>query len=201
MGKLPFWKDSGLWILLGFNGAAFYFYYENPNSISTLYVLFWIQSFFIGVFTVLGILTFNNRVANSFTVNDNPGNQPGCAAGFFALHYGIFHFVYLIFVLTSLVNYKHLEWTFIKLSFWAIFAGCIMQYFQDKNRNRTQPVNIGTMFFMPYARIIPMHLAILGPQFLHIKAPIIFLLLKIFADVIMHLVYRNYLFKTDPENK
>lgn len=201
MEKTPFWKDGGLWVLLAFNGAALYYYYQNPTSINTLYVLFWIQSFFIGVFTVLGILTFNNRVENSFTVNDDPGNKPGCAAAFFTLHYGIFHFVYLIFIVVSLVDIHHLQWSFIKLSFWAIFAGCVMQYFQDKNRNRSQPVNIGTMFFMPYARIIPMHLAILSPQFLHIKAPLIFLLLKIVADIVMHVVYRNYLFKSDFEKK
>ena len=40
----------------------------------------------------------NNRIENSFTVNDDPGNKPGCAAAFFTLHYGIFHFVYLIFI-------------------------------------------------------------------------------------------------------
>ena len=65
-------------------------------------------------------------------------------------------------------------------------------------RNRTEDVNIGAMFFLPYARVVPMHLMILMPQFLHISGNAIFLVLKTLADVIMYAVYRNAIFKTPP---
>lgn len=164
-----------------------------------MYILFWLQSFFIGVFNVLGMLTFTNRVENSYTVNDQKGNRPGCAAGFFTIHYGGFHFVYFIFLFVKLVDLKQVNWHFIQLSFWAILAGSILQYFQDRNINQKYPVNIGAMFMMPYVRIIPMHLVILVPSFIHISAPILFLSLKAIADIVMHLIYRKYMFQ-QPKN-
>lgn len=195
MKSTSIFYDLGLWLLLVFNAYAVYCYYVNPASINTIYLIFWLQSVFIGIFNVIGMLTFTNRVTNSFTVNDLPGNRPGCAAGFFTVHYGIFHLVYLVFIFVKLVKVPQLDWQFLKLSFFAIFAGSIMQYVADKKRNRTEAVNIGTMFFVPYARIIPMHITILIPMFFSISAPSIFLGLKTVADLIMHIVYRNYLFK------
>jgi hypothetical protein len=196
LNKQPYWKDWGLWLVLAFNAYAVYFYTEHPNSISSIYLLFWLQSFFIGVFTIIGMLSFTNRVENSFARNDNFSDRPGCTAGFFAIHYGGFHFVYLIFLFAMMIKIHQVDWLFVKISFWAIVAGCIMQFVQDKKRNKTEAVNMGTMFFLPYARIIPMHITILAPQFLHISAPFVFLILKTFADLVMHLVYRNLLFKS-----
>lgn len=188
--------DWGIWLILMFNAYAILHYIKFPNSIYTLYVVFWIQSIFIGLFNVIGILTFTNRVLNSYTVNNQPGNRPGCAAGFFLLHYGGFHLVYFIFLFIKIPSLSSLDFQFIKLSFWAILVGSIMQYIQDKRKNNLHPVNIGTMFVLPYARIVPMHLAILAPEILKISAPIVFLILKTIADVIMHVVYRKYVFTT-----
>lgn len=194
--KKIFSYDIGLWLLIAFNAYAIYYVKKQPNSINELYIIFWLQSFFIGIFNIIGMLTFTNRVENSYTVNDVKGNRPGCAAAFFAVHYGGFHFVYFIFLFAQLVDLNQVNWHFIQLSFWAIFAGSILQYFQDKNINREKPVNIGVMFFMPYVRIIPMHLVILLPKFLHISAPLLFIALKTVADIVMHLIYRNFMFKT-----
>ena len=193
--KKPIWQDVGVWMLLLLNAYSVYYYLHNPNSIRTVIFIFWMQSVFIGIFNVIGMLTFTNRVSNSFTVNDSPGNKPGCAAAFFTFHYGMFHLIYFIFLVVTVMKEQSLDFQFLKISFWAIFAGCIMQYIQDKKHNRTEPINIGVMFFMPYVRIIPMHLIILVPAFFHISAPILFLALKTFADVIMHVVYRRYVFK------
>ena len=123
------------------------------------------------------------------------GNKSGCLASFFAVHYGIFHLVYLFF-LATLIDIKKIDWQFVEISFFAMLAASIANFVQNKIRNRTQDVNIGAMFFMPYARILPMHLTILLPEFLSISAPILFLSLKTFADVIMHLVYRSWVFKS-----
>jgi len=195
MKSKSIFNDWGLWLILVFNAYAVYHYIQYPNSIHTIYFIFWIQSFFIGVFNVIGMLTFTNRVENSYTVNNQPGNRPGCAAGFFFIHYGGFHLAYFVFLIIKISKISLLDFQFIQLSFWAILVGCVMQYVQDKRRNATEAVNISTMFFMPYARILPMHLAILAPAILNISAPVIFLSLKTVADIIMHIVYRNYLFK------
>ncbi|HMZ46795.1 MAG TPA: DUF6498-containing protein, partial [Chitinophagaceae bacterium] len=59
--------DFGLLLLLAFNIYAIYYYYQNPNALGALIVIFWLQSVFIGIFNVIGMLTFTNRVENSFT--------------------------------------------------------------------------------------------------------------------------------------
>lgn len=188
--------DWGIWLILLFNAYAVYHYIHFPDSIYTLYIIFWLQSIFIGIFNVIGILTFTNRVSNSYTVNNQPGNRPGCAAGFFLLHYGGFHLVYFVFLIIKIPSLSTLDFQFIKLSFWAILLGSIMQYVQDKRKNMSNPVNIGTMFVLPYARIVPMHLMILAPTFFKISTPLLFLILKTIADVVMHVIYRKYVFTT-----
>jgi hypothetical protein len=194
LNKKSIWNDWSLWLLLGLNLYAVYHYMQHPESINTLMAIFWIQSAFIGLFTIIGMLAFTNRVESSFTMNDKPGNKPGCSALFFAVHYGGFHLAYFFFVAFKVIGDEHADWQFIHLSFWAIFFGSIIQFINDKRHNQTASVNLGTMFFMPYSRIIPMHLAILLPAFLHIKVGLVFLSLKVLADVIMHVVYRKMLF-------
>ncbi len=201
MEKRSNFKDYGLWLLLALNAYSIYYYFQHPNSINTLIAIFWIQSMMIGVFTVIGMLSFSNKNFGDLTINNQKQDKPGCAAAFFAVHYGMFHFGYLIFLTTQVLKISLLDWDFIKLSFWAILAGCIMQFVQDKIHNKTANINFGAMFFMPYARIIPMHLTILLPVFFHISAPLVFLSLKAVADVIMHIVYRRYLFKPIEETK
>lgn len=186
--------DFGLLLLLAFNGYAIYYYYQNPKALGALIIIFWLQSVFIGIFNVIGILTFSNRVGNSFTLNDKPGNKTGCAALFFTFHYGMFHFVYLFFLNSFIRDINSAQFTFIKLSFWAILAGSVLQYIQDKSRNKTQPVNIGSMFILPYVRIIPMHLIILLPKFLSITPSVIFIIFKLIADVVMHTAYNRFVF-------
>lgn len=194
MNKKSFLYDWGLWLLLAMNIYAIYFYQQNPQRISTIIFIFWLQSVFIGLFNVLGILSFTNRVTEASATGNDINNKPGCAAAFFAVHYGFFHLGYAIFILIQFHS-SNIDWLFIKLSFYTILLGSIIQFIQDKQQNKTKAVNMNTMFFMPYARIIPMHLALLLPSFLHISIGVVFLSLKVVADIIMHVVYRNYLFK------
>lgn len=174
---------------------ALYHYYEQPNSIHTLMVVFWMQSVFIGFFNFLGMLSFTNRVPDSFTVNNQSGNRAGCAAGFFLVHYGGFHVAYLVFLSIQIVKGGHLDWPFIQLSFFAIAIGGTLQFIHDKLHNKMAPVNISSMFMMPYVCILPMHLAILLPAFFHISLGLVFLSLKMVADVVMHIIYRRLVFK------
>lgn len=194
-------QDWSLWVLVLMNLYAIYHYIQYPNSINTLMAIFWIQSAFIGLFTFIGMFAFTNRSQSSFTVNEASAHgSPGCTAMFFAVHFGGFHIAYFFFVTYKLIGDKHADWQFIHLSFWAIFIGSVLQFIQDKRHNQHAPISIGTMFLMPYARIIPMHLAILLPAFLHIKVGFVFLGLKVVADIIMHIVYRKMLFKEAPKD-
>jgi hypothetical protein len=71
---------------------------------------------------------------------------------------------------------------------------CFSFFYNRKWEDKRKP-NIGKMFCFPYARIIPMHVTILfgvilssWGTFAGKMALVLFMLLKTFADVIMHIV-------------
>jgi len=70
---------------------------------------------------------------------------------------------------------------------------CFSFFYNRKWEDKQKP-NIGKMMFFPYARIIPMHLTILfggilsGGTFKGKMTLALFMLLKTFADIIMHIV-------------
>lgn len=66
---------------------------------------------------------------------------------------------------------------------------------------RTVAVNIGSMFFLPYLRIIPMHLMILLPAFLGFRPSLVFLLLKMGADILSFIFYQRIYKKNNTEKK
>jgi hypothetical protein len=192
--------DVSFWILIAANVYLILYYRKHPDSINDIILLFWIQSVLIGIFNFLDMLTLRNFTESNFKTNGEPvvsklGRRKGCTAWFFAVHYGIFHLVYFVFLVSSLIDIKKIDWLFIQLSFFVILAASLSNFIQNKIRNRTEDVNIGAMFFLPYARILPMHLVILAPAFFNISAPLLFLILKTFADVVMYLIYQNIVFK------
>jgi hypothetical protein len=194
-----FFLDYTSWLLIAVNVYLILYYRKFPNSINDIIVLFYIQSVLIGVFNFFDMLTIKQFAESDFKLNTpsvatKAQSKNGCGAWFFLLHYGFFHLVYLFFLVT-LVNIKQLDFRFIEFSFFIILATCISGFVQNKIRNRNEDVNIVAMFFMPYARIIPMHLMILLPAFLHISGAMLFLVLKMLADVIMHVVYQQSVFK------
>ena len=119
----------------------------------------------------------------------------GCTSFFFLFHYGFFHIGYLIFLFT-IIDYKHLEWKFMVMAFWLIAASQLMTFIQHKIREKHVPVNVGTMFFLPYLRIIPMHMMILIPAFLHISGYMLFLVLKTIFDLLMQVISHRIMYKT-----
>lgn len=159
-------SDPGIWMLLLMNSFVLYYYTTHPTIIHTIIALFWLQSVIIGIFNALDIFTLTNTVPGSFEINNTDGNRPGCAGSFFLVHYGFFHLMYLLFLVPSVVDLRQLDWSFLRIAFWLLIACSITEFIRDKIRNKHEAVNIGMMFFMPYARIIPMHLIILVPSFL-----------------------------------
>lgn len=186
--------DVGLLVTLATNVYLIWEYVQNNASINTIMLLFYVQSVLIGVFNALDMFTVNTTSANEISdTPEPPRSSKGCAGLFFMVHYGGFHFVYLFF-LPQIINFSHINWPLFKLALVLLLLGCVINFVQDKVRNRTQSANLLAMFFMPYARVVPMHLTILAPQFLHISAPLLFLSLKTVADVITYLIYRHVVF-------
>lgn len=188
--------DPGIWMLLLMNCFVLYYYIAHPDIIHTIIALFWLQSVVIGIFNALDIFTLTNTVPGSFEINNTGGNRQGCAGSFFIVHYGFFHLMYLLFLVPSVVDLRKLDWSFLRIACWLLVACSMVEFIRDKMRNKEEAVNIGMMFFMPYARVLPMHLLILVPSFFMVSTPILFLCLKTVSDIIMYIIYKKLVFKT-----
>lgn len=137
-------------------------------------------------------------------------------ANFFALHYGFFHLIYLAFLLSfssgavgsglvsvgsdsgietqvragQLGAIDYLAFALLSFSFWLTHRGSHREHVAS---DLTRRPNIGTLMFMPYARVIPMHLTIVLAINMGDGAVWLFVLLKTLADVVMHKVEHRVL--------
>jgi len=177
------------------------------------------QSVIIGFFWFFTILTYGRIYKSSdkdgfdeYSVLDPI--QRAQAAGFFAVHYGLFHFVYVrffifrIFVIpmfgrvgrtTAHVQVETADFPFKPLLMVAgiFFISRLFNFIRERKENAQKQANVAKLAFFPYARIVPMHAAMvlaaslekgnLAPQ----SALLFFLLLKTGADVFMHIVQKK----------
>lgn len=127
---------------------------------------YWLQSVVIGWFARQRMLGLDRFSTEGFTSNgrrvpeDDPASKRS-TANFFALHYGIFHLGYLVFLCKE--HALHARWD------WLVLIACGVSFVLAQRETyavqhaadlRGRP-NLGTLMFTPYLRIVPMHLAIL----------------------------------------
>ncbi len=151
---------------------------------------YWIQSVIIGWYARKRMLALKKFSTEGFTSNDEPvpENEKGkrSTASFFVIHYGFFHFVYLIFLL-GVVKLDS-AWD----AFWIIVCGCSYVFAQSKTceqqiaSDALGKPNLGKLMFLPYLRILPMRLTIIfgmmgGSTF----SILFFMALKTIADVLL----------------
>lgn len=190
-------------------------------NISSIMLLYWAESAIIGYFTVRkmhyldvqGLKTamagenssssqpptsFTQITINGKTFNSTQElNQAALGAiffiPFFLLHYGIFMFVHLIFLLIFFFS--------LSLDWWAILLGLVSLFFSHYVSYQTNFINGGEYqrtsvpaeMFKPYPRIIVMHLTIiLGAAFVMSQggqgvALVLLVVLKIIVDLVSHL--------------
>ena len=111
-------------------------------------------------------------------------------AAFFAVHYGFFHLVYMIFLIIDGASIAGANTLFVFLCLGVFALNHFFSYRHNKEEEMQRKPNIGTIMFLPYARILPMHGIILFGGFLgggSTAILILFLGLKLIADVIMHI--------------
>jgi len=185
--------DWGLWMLLIFNLYLLDYYQQHPDEIKTLIFLYWTQSVFIGILTFFE-LAFSKTSATSVLAPENSMKESfgsrGCMAFFFLFHYGFFHVGYLIFMFIKIDG--HIDKHFFLIGVAILGIGLLADFIFKKIQTYGQGINPGKVFFTPYVRIIPMHLAILLPEFLHVSNYTIFIALKISMDILMHFVVSNH---------
>jgi Family of unknown function (DUF6498) len=161
---------------------------------------YWIQSVVIGYYSRRRILALGRFSTENFTMNDRPVSPTPATqrsvANFFALHYGFFHFGYLMFLIQQSQGWRWwdvLGWLALGVSFaW----NHRLSFRQNVEADRQGTPNIGTLMFLPYARILPMHFTIILGGTLAGSAPgavLLFGALKTVADVLMHYVEHRVL--------
>jgi hypothetical protein len=151
---------------------------------------YWIQSIIIGWYARKRMLALKNFSTEGFTSNDQPvpENEKGkrSTASFFVLHYGFFHFGYLVFLLDMA------KLDSVQDGFCIIVCGLSYTFAQRKTCRQQMASdalgkpNLGTLMFLPYLRILPMHLTIIfgmigGSTF----SILFFMSLKTAADVLL----------------
>lgn len=194
MKQYYLFADPSLYAVIGMNVYLIILYQQNPDSIHTILVFYWIQNVLIGLFNFLDMLTVQKIKKGSSELVGNSKAARGCSSFFFLIHYGGFQVGYFFFLLFK-VDYKKLNWHYIHISFWILFAGMAINFIINKIRNAHTEMDLSSMFFLPYFRIVPMHLMILAPTFLHISSFSVFLILKTIFDVLMHAVSNIILIK------
>ncbi len=180
-------SDPGFWFLLLINSWLIYYYLQTPGEFNTIVWIYWFQSVLIGLFTFIQLLRIKNPDEKSLSINKQPisKNSMGCAAFFFLLHYGLFHFVYAIFLLVSFTKGANTKMILITACVFLIES--TIQLLRRKNISVAQKENVGKIFFTPYLRIVPMHLMILLPNILDMSVTVVFLILKTVADIAMYM--------------
>ncbi len=200
------WFDNSLRALIGSNLVTIIFAVVENWPLSTVMFVYWAQSIIIGVFHIRRMLNLESFTTDGLKMNGSPvapvERSKRMIAGFFALHYGFFHLVYFVFVLEAIGDDPTPgHW-------WALAAGVgvfavnhAFSYLENREMDRTGSPNLGTMLFLPYARIVPMHLTIVIGASLaggSRTALVFFLILKTGADAVMHVVEHRALRRPRP---
>jgi hypothetical protein len=189
-------RDRSFLFLVVFNLVLIVYYINNPGAFKTLVWIYWFQSVVLGISTFIRLRQVKDFSGETLTVNGeevtNNNTKRNFSSIFFMFHYGMFHFVYLIFLFVILPRDQVVDMRFLSI---AVLLFCVDQTLEGIRRMRLEEekkIAPGVIFFMPYMRVAPMHLTILLPQFFVFMGPmLIFLVLKAIADVGMYLVARR----------
>ncbi|MFN8299294.1 MAG: DUF6498-containing protein [Chitinophagales bacterium] len=190
----PFYRDHQFWSLLAINIIIIIYYFYYHTSFKTLVWVYWSQSIVIGVFNFLHLVTIENIVPGSIEMNKEkvktPGQVIGCIGPFFAFHYGFFHLVYLVFLFSITDANEKLDYHLLQVAVGTLVLDQLWNFIRLREYEKTHPANVGVLFFLPYLRVVPMHLTIILPAFIGISSMVLFLFLKTGADLLGYIITR-----------
>jgi hypothetical protein len=164
----------------------------------TLLWPYWMQSVIIGWYSRKRILALGGfSLANTDGFDQgSPEKTKRHTARFFVLHYGIFHLVYALFLWTftrgGMRGVPAYHVTPLDLAFMVVLTVSFVithraAYQRIMAADQQGRPNIGGVMFLPYLRIVPMHLAIIiGLSAGYHGGMLLFASLKTIADALMH---------------
>ncbi len=176
---------------------------------------YWLQSLVIGYYNVRRIQKLQRFSTEGFKINDRAVDPTPSTRRttwmFFAFHYGFFHFGYMVFLLAFSAGMPMTDESGARIAYevgglasWSPiwFAAAVIGYVMSHGQSHREHVeadlrgtpNIGKLMFVPYIRIIPMHLTIIvGAMLGNGLGLLLFGSLKTVADVAMHKVEHRML--------
>jgi len=178
---------------------------------ATVMFIYWAQSVIIGIFAVVSLLgadtaALASEMEKSLRESGGSGNvsvrftlfYKCLLAGFFALHYGLFHWGYYSLIVESglfgTVNFSSPD---VWASCGLFFANHLYSHLYYQNDKRKVVDYVNEEFFRPYYRILPMHLTIIFGAVVILVLTlagitttlpllVLFLALKTYTDLDMH---------------
>jgi hypothetical protein len=182
-------------------------------DLATVMFIYWAQSIIIGIFTVISLLGADTAALGADLqkpIDERGGSEKistrfvwfyKCMlAGFFTLHYGLFHWGYYAFIVESgifgTVNFADPN---LWLSCGLFFANHLYSHISYRHKEPKDSSYVNEQFFTPYRRIIPMHLTLIFGSIVIVALEVfgitstmpvlvLFLLFKTYSDISAHLV-------------
>lgn len=147
-------RHPGYWILIVTNLAVFFIPGMDLRHQSVTLVWIYLgQSILIGVVHVFKLWFYKFAPHSG---NPNDWKSPKAIAVFFCFHYGFFHFIYAMFV-----PFGKTDKTLLMEGLAIFAAGLILNTIRHFNRENSGRYNANDFMFLPYARILPIHMAII----------------------------------------
>jgi hypothetical protein len=182
-------------------------------DVATVMFIYWAQSIIIGIFSVISILgadTESLRKNLQKPIDERGGTDKITSqlawlykcllAGFFTVHYGLFHWGYYSVIMGSgLFGTVNVADPGIWLSCGLFFANHLYSHLTYRHKGPRDFRYVNEQFFTPYRRIIPMHLTIIFGSIVilvlevlgftsTLPVLVLFLLLKMYSDINAHLI-------------
>jgi hypothetical protein len=159
-----------------------------------LLLTYWLQSVVIGYHGRKRILSLKDFSTEGFDSNFKPGEddeqKKRRTANFFTLHFGFFHLGYLVFILPRTLGLDFWDWVGIAATGVGFAYNHALSFRQNIEADIAGRPNIGSLMFIPYVRVVPLHLTFLTASAwatgFSAVATIVFCLLKTAADVALH---------------
>jgi len=195
--------DRSTTVLVLSNIATILFAVVQQWDVSVVMWIYWGQSVIIGYFNVRRMLALKQFSTENFRINNRPAEPTRKTqrqtAFFFAVHYGFFHFAYLVFLFAENSIDSGIASAGVAACVLIFFFNHRYSYGYNRERDAARKPNLGFIMFFPYVRIIPMHTMILaGSHFAGDSTArlVMFLVLKTLADMAMHVIEHSRAGKT-----
>ena len=157
--------------------------------------VYWLQNIIIGFFNwrrMINLREFSTDNLKSKGLQTPPTRKTKRSmARFFLVHYGLFHAAYLFFlvqIIDDIPSQVLLHWA---IGLAIFFFNHYFSYRYNRELDDASLPNIGNIMFLPYLRVIPMHLVLGVAASIGVRSLwslLFFLLLKTTADVLMHVI-------------